>query len=54
MPAAVPRPSAPAADDPPPRKLYRSADGRMLGGVGRGLAGHLGPPVVGAAGVPSG
>ncbi|MFI5802751.1 PspC domain-containing protein [Streptomyces sp. NPDC051561] len=30
---------------PPPRKLYRSADGRMLGGVARGLAGHLGLPV---------
>ncbi|NWF26173.1 PspC domain-containing protein [Streptomyces sp. PKU-EA00015] len=28
------------------RKLYRSADGRMLGGVARGLAGHLGLPVV--------
>ncbi|MCK8677220.1 ATP-binding protein [Streptomyces lichenis] len=33
-------------DDPPVRKLYRSADGRMLGGVARGLAGHLGLPVV--------
>ncbi|MDN3296718.1 PspC domain-containing protein [Streptomyces ficellus] len=32
-------------DDPPVRKLYRSADGRMLGGVARGLAGHLGLPV---------
>ncbi|WP_345039300.1 PspC domain-containing protein [Streptomyces sannanensis] len=29
----------------PLRKLYRSADGRMLGGVARGLAGHLGLPV---------
>lgn len=28
------------------RKLYRSADGRMLGGVARGLAGHLGLPVI--------
>ncbi|WP_066944861.1 PspC domain-containing protein [Streptomyces lushanensis] len=28
------------------RKLYRSADGRLLGGVARGLAGHLGLPVV--------
>ncbi|MBA0054276.1 PspC domain-containing protein [Streptomyces sp. AJS327] len=32
-------------DDPPVRKLYRSAEGRMLGGVARGLAGHLGLPV---------
>ncbi|WP_199570888.1 ATP-binding protein [Streptomyces murinus] len=30
----------------PPRKLYRSGDGRWLGGVARGLAGHLGLPVV--------
>ncbi|WP_411145351.1 PspC domain-containing protein [Streptomyces sp. x-80] len=37
--------AAPAPDDPPVRKLYRSADGRMLGGVARGLAGHLGLPV---------
>ncbi|MFF2844991.1 PspC domain-containing protein [Streptomyces sp. NPDC058001] len=29
-----------------PRKLYRSSDGRWLGGVARGLAGHLGLPVV--------
>ncbi|MFH8347871.1 PspC domain-containing protein [Streptomyces sp. NPDC018045] len=36
---------APDPDDPPPRRLYRSADGRMLGGVARGLAGHLGLPV---------
>ncbi|OKH91814.1 ATP-binding protein [Streptomyces uncialis] len=28
------------------RKLYRSSDGRWLGGVARGLAGHLGLPVV--------
>ncbi|MCX3058382.1 ATP-binding protein [Streptomyces beihaiensis] len=35
------------ADDPrPPRKLYRSGDGRWLGGVARGLAGHLGLPVI--------
>ncbi|MFF4220705.1 PspC domain-containing protein [Streptomyces nondiastaticus] len=33
------------ADAPPPRKLYRSAEGRMFGGVARGLAGHLGLPV---------
>lgn len=32
-------------DQPPPRKLYRAAEGRMLGGVARGLAGHLGLPV---------
>ncbi|WP_328583263.1 PspC domain-containing protein [Streptomyces sp. NBC_00370] len=38
------RPSAP--EEPPQRKLYRSADGRLLGGVARGLAGHLGLPVV--------
>ncbi|WP_425508070.1 PspC domain-containing protein [Streptomyces bathyalis] len=41
--------SGPPADDaappPPLRKLYRSAEGRMLGGVARGLAGHLGLPV---------
>ncbi|MFJ9406330.1 PspC domain-containing protein [Streptomyces sp. NPDC101393] len=36
---------APDPDEPPVRKLYRSADGRMLGGVARGLAGHLGLPV---------
>jgi len=29
----------------PIRRLYRSADGRWLGGVARGLAGHLGLPV---------
>ncbi|MFJ8821771.1 PspC domain-containing protein [Streptomyces sp. NPDC102467] len=33
-------------DPRPPRKLYRSSDGRWLGGVARGLAGHLGLPVV--------
>lgn len=34
-------------EDPrPPRKLYRSSDGRWLGGVARGLAGHLGLPVI--------
>ncbi|WP_070011528.1 ATP-binding protein [Streptomyces abyssalis] len=40
---------APTGEDapsrPPLRKLYRSAEGRMLGGVARGLAGHLGLPV---------
>ncbi|KAA6214478.1 ATP-binding protein [Streptomyces albofaciens JCM 4342] len=50
MTTAPPRPEAsyaPASDpaDPPLRRLYRSADGRMLGGVARGLAGHLGLPV---------
>ncbi|MFE9411815.1 PspC domain-containing protein [Streptomyces sp. NPDC006704] len=46
MPVATPRLSPPEADDVPVRKLYRSAEGRMLGGVARGLAGHLGLPVV--------
>ncbi|MFE9885187.1 PspC domain-containing protein [Streptomyces scopuliridis] len=51
MPSAPPRaatsPSrAPLPEEQVPRKLYRSADGRMLGGVARGLAGHLGLPVV--------
>ncbi|GAA0941534.1 MULTISPECIES: PspC domain-containing protein [Streptomyces violaceusniger group] len=36
----------PTAPEPPPRKLYRSAEGRLLGGVARGLAGHLGLPVL--------
>ncbi|MBP0459064.1 PspC domain-containing protein [Streptomyces bomunensis] len=45
MPAAA-TPRAAATEEPPPRKLYRSADGRFLGGVARGLAGHLGLPVV--------
>ncbi|MDJ0383390.1 ATP-binding protein [Streptomyces sp. G-G2] len=48
--AAVPRPPhvPPPAENPdaPQRRLYRSADGRMLGGVARGLAGHLGLPVL--------
>ncbi|MFJ9338265.1 PspC domain-containing protein [Streptomyces sp. NPDC101733] len=45
--AAAPRPPHLADTEvPPPRKLYRSADGRMLGGVARGLAGHLGLPVL--------
>jgi signal transduction histidine kinase/phage shock protein PspC (stress-responsive transcriptional regulator) len=38
--------SAPLDDPRPPRKLYRSSDGRWLGGVARGLAGHLGLPVI--------
>ncbi|MCH0542251.1 PspC domain-containing protein [Streptomyces sp. MUM 203J] len=48
MPAAARTTAEPAAalDESAPRKLYRSADGRMLGGVARGLAGHLGLPVV--------
>lgn len=33
------------ASPPPLRKLYRSSEGRMLGGVARGLAGHLALPV---------
>ncbi|MFD6418751.1 PspC domain-containing protein [Streptomyces sp. NPDC060194] len=32
-------------EQPPLRKLYRSGEGRWLGGVARGLAGHLGLPV---------
>ncbi|MFE2529112.1 PspC domain-containing protein [Streptomyces sp. NPDC059382] len=48
--AAAPRiphvPESPPGSEAPHRKLYRSADGRMLGGVARGLAGHLGLPVV--------
>lgn len=43
MPVAT-RPSE--AEEPAVRKLYRSADGRLLGGVARGLAGHLGLPVI--------
>ncbi|MCC3777911.1 PspC domain-containing protein [Streptomyces sp. UNOB3_S3] len=37
--------TVPHPDGPPLRKLYRSDEGRMLGGVARGLAGHLGMPV---------
>ncbi|MER5931662.1 PspC domain-containing protein [Streptomyces sp. NPDC002054] len=44
--AASSTPHAPDAEELPQRKLYRSADGRMLGGVARGLAGHLGLPVL--------
>ncbi|MER5459275.1 PspC domain-containing protein [Streptomyces sp. NPDC002668] len=50
MPVVTPRPvgpsRAPVPEEQPLRKLYRSADGRMLGGVARGLAGHLGLPVI--------
>ncbi|MED7822141.1 PspC domain-containing protein [Streptomyces chiangmaiensis] len=43
----MPDAAAVPPDDPrPPRKLYRSSDGRWLGGVARGLAGHLGLPVI--------
>ncbi|MEU8350955.1 MULTISPECIES: ATP-binding protein [Streptomyces] len=41
--AYAPSPDAP--EEPAARRLYRSAEGRMLGGVARGLAGHLGVPV---------
>ncbi|MEV7417864.1 PspC domain-containing protein [Streptomyces sp. NPDC089919] len=47
MPVAAPRPPHHAPDaEEPVRKLYRSAEGRLLGGVARGLAGHLGLPVI--------
>ncbi|MEV1020923.1 PspC domain-containing protein [Streptomyces sp. NPDC050264] len=47
MPEAATAPLTEDTRDPrPPRKLYRSSDGRWLGGVARGLAGHLGLPVV--------
>ncbi|ATL29899.1 ATP-binding protein [Streptomyces formicae] len=43
----MPEAAAPPIDDVRPlRKLYRSDDGRWLGGVARGLAGHLGLPVI--------
>ncbi|MHC5908036.1 PspC domain-containing protein [Streptomyces sp. S6] len=38
--------AAPLVEPRPSRKLYRSSDGRWLGGVARGLAGHLGLPVI--------
>src|SRR4051794_40262223 len=44
---AMPEAATLPVDDPrPSRKLYRSSDGRWLGGVARGLAGHLGLPVI--------
>lgn len=50
MPVATPPATGssrtPLPEEPALRKLYRSADGRMLGGVARGLAGHLGLPVI--------
>lgn len=51
MTTAPPRPdggyaTAPSDADDTVRRLYRSAEGRMLGGVARGLAGHLGLPVL--------
>ncbi|MFI6873205.1 PspC domain-containing protein [Streptomyces sp. NPDC050400] len=47
MPEAATAPLSEDTRDPrPPRKLYRSSDGRWLGGVARGLAGHLGLPVI--------
>jgi signal transduction histidine kinase len=36
----------PEPEDSALRKLYRSSEGRMVGGVARGLAGHLGLPVL--------
>ncbi|MBV6696502.1 ATP-binding protein [Kitasatospora aureofaciens] len=44
-PSAGADPSAPDAGRPPYRRLYRSPQGRMLGGVAHGLAVHLGLPV---------
>ncbi len=38
-------PAGAALDEAPVRKLYRSAEGRWLGGVAQGLAGHLALPV---------
>ncbi|WP_030259484.1 MULTISPECIES: PspC domain-containing protein, partial [Streptomyces] len=38
-------PGAPDSGRPPYRRLYRSPQGRMLGGVAHGLAVHLGLPV---------
>ncbi len=38
--------ASPDVPDPGVRKLYRSSEGRMVGGAARGLAGHLGLPVL--------
>ncbi|WNI17341.1 ATP-binding protein [Actinacidiphila sp. ITFR-21] len=38
--------SAPDPEEPGARRLYRSSEGRMVGGVARGLAGHMGLPVL--------
>ncbi|MGP3966885.1 PspC domain-containing protein [Streptomyces sp. 6N223] len=45
MTEAAAGPAPPPSTPVPLRKLYRSAEGRWLGGVARGLAGHLGLPV---------
>lgn len=37
--------ATPDPADPPVRRFYRSSEGRMVGGVARGLAGHLSLPV---------
>ncbi|MER7579388.1 PspC domain-containing protein [Kitasatospora sp. NPDC097691] len=44
-PSAGADPNAPDGAKPPYRRLYRSPQGRMLGGVAHGLAVHLGLPV---------
>ncbi|MFE4975479.1 PspC domain-containing protein [Kitasatospora sp. NPDC056651] len=44
-PSAGADPNAPDDGKPPYRRLYRSPQGRMLGGVANGLAVHLGLPV---------
>ncbi|MEU6235871.1 PspC domain-containing protein [Kitasatospora sp. NPDC047058] len=44
-PSAGADPTVPGDDRPPYRRLYRSPQGRMLGGVAHGLAVHLGLPV---------
>jgi signal transduction histidine kinase/phage shock protein PspC (stress-responsive transcriptional regulator) len=44
MTTAMPGPGA-ELEEAPARKLYRSAEGRWLGGVAQGMAGHLAVPV---------